>query len=54
MERKVVGYTFYPKYIQKNKDPQLEKKELQAKVGNIAGAYGMLLIGLYLIIFCTI
>ena len=40
--KKVVGYTFYPKYIQKNKDPQLEQKELQAKVGNIAGAYGML------------
>ena len=40
-ERKL-SVTFYPKYIQKNKDPQLEKKELQAKVGNIAGAYGML------------
>lgn len=40
--KKVVGYTFYPKYIQKNKDPQIEQKELQAKVGNIAGTYGML------------
>ena len=40
--KKVVGYTFYPKFFQKNKDPQLEKKELQAKVGNITGAYGML------------
>lgn len=40
--KKVVGYTFYPKYIQKNKDKELQRKELQAKVGNIAGAYGML------------
>ena len=40
--KKVIGYTFYPKCIQKNKDPQLEQKELQAKVGNIAGVYGML------------
>ena len=40
--KKVVGYTFYPKYIQKNRDPELEKKELQGKVGNIAGTYGML------------
>lgn len=40
--KKVVGYTFYPKYIQKNKDQELQRKELQAKIGNIAGAYGML------------
>ena len=40
--KKVVGYTFYPKYIQKNRDPELEKKELQGKVGNITGTYGML------------
>lgn len=40
--KKVIGYTFYPKFIQKNKDPQLDKKELQTKIGNIAGAYGML------------
>lgn len=40
--KKVVGYTFYPKFIQKNKDPELEKKELAAKVGNITGTYGML------------
>ena len=39
---KVTQFLFYPKYIQKNRDPELEKKELQGKVGNIAGAYGML------------
>ena len=40
--KKVVGYTLTPKYIQKNADPKLEEKELQAKVGNITGPYGML------------
>ena len=40
--KKVVGYTFYPKYIQKNRDQELEKRELTAKVGNITGPYGML------------
>lgn len=40
--KKVVGYTFYPKYIQKNADSELEKKELFAKVGNITGSYGIL------------
>lgn len=40
--KKVVGYTFYPKYIQKNRDQELEKRELTAKVGNINGPYGML------------
>ena len=39
---KVTQFLFYPKYIPKNRDPELEKKELQGKVGNIAGAYGML------------
>ena len=39
---KVTQFIFYPKYIQKNRDPELEKKELQGKVGNITGAYGML------------
>ena len=39
---KVTQFLFYPKYIQKNRDPELEKKELQGKVGNITGAYGML------------
>ena len=40
--KKVVGYTFYPKYIQKNRDQELEKRKLTAKVGNITGPYGML------------
>ena len=40
--KKVVGYTFYPKYIQKNRDPKLDKLQLTAKVGNITGPYGML------------
>lgn len=40
--KKVVGYTFYPKYIQKNRDQELEKRELTAKVGNITGPYGIL------------
>lgn len=38
----IKSYTFYPKFIQKNRDSELEKKELTAKVGNIAGTYGML------------
>lgn len=40
--KKVVGYTFTPKFIQKNRDPELERKELQAKISNITGRYGML------------
>lgn len=40
--KKVVGYIFTPKFIQKNKDQELEKRELTAKVGNITGPYGML------------
>lgn len=40
--KKVIGYTFYPKYIQKNKDQELEKRELTTKIGNITGPYGML------------
>lgn len=35
--QKVVGYTFFPRYIQANRDPALYKKELEAKVGNIVG-----------------
>lgn len=29
---KVIGYTFYPVYIQKNRDPELERIELAAKL----------------------
>lgn len=39
---KVTGYTFIPKFIHKNRDEKLEEKELNAKVGNITGRYGML------------
>ena len=39
---KVTGYTFIPKFIHKNRDAKLEEKELNAKVGNITGRYGML------------
>ena len=38
----VTHLMFIPKYIPKNRDQELEEKELQAKVGNITGAYGML------------
>lgn len=40
--KKVIGYTFYPKFIHKNRDENLEKKELQGKMGNVAGSYGVL------------
>jgi hypothetical protein len=40
--KKVIGYTFSPIYIQKNRDPKLDKLQLTAKVGNITGPYGML------------
>lgn len=39
---KVTGYTFTPKFLHKNRDMQLEKKELNAKLGNITGRFGML------------
>lgn len=39
---KVIGYTFFPVSIQKNRDPELENTRLAAKVGNISGRYGML------------
>lgn len=39
---KITGYTFIPKFIHKNRAPELEKKELQAKIGNITGQFGML------------
>lgn len=39
---KVTGYTFTPKFLHKNRDMQLEEKELNAKLGNITGAYGIL------------
>lgn len=29
---KVIGYTFYPVYIQKNRDPEVERRELAAKL----------------------
>lgn len=40
--KKVVGYILRPKFIQKNRDPELERKELQAKISNVVGRYGML------------
>lgn len=39
---RVIGYTFYPRPIPKNQNQQLERKELAAKVGNVAGRFGML------------
>lgn len=39
---KIIGYKFYPIYKQKNGDSELERKELQARIGNITGHYGML------------
>ena len=39
---KVTHLLFIPKYIQKNRDPELEQKELQAKIGNITGSFGLL------------
>lgn len=39
---KVTGYTFTPKFLHKNRDMQLEEKELNAKLGNITGRFGML------------
>lgn len=39
---KVTGYTFIPKFIHKNRDMKLEEKELNAKIGNITGRFGML------------
>ena len=39
---KVTGYTFYPRFIHKNRDMKLEEKELNAKMGNITGRFGML------------
>lgn len=40
--QKVIGYTFFPVSIPKNRDEALERARLAAKVGNIAGRYGML------------
>lgn len=39
---RITGYTFFPVYIDKNRDPNLERKELTGMVGNITGAMGML------------
>ena len=39
---KIIGYTFYPVEIAKNRDPNLEESQLASKVGNIDGRYGML------------
>lgn len=39
---RVTHLLFIPKYIQKNRDPKLEQKELQAKIGNITGSFGLL------------
>ena len=39
---KIVGFTFYPRFKMKNRDEELYKKELAAKVGNITGRFGML------------
>lgn len=39
---KVTGYTFTPRFIMKNRDEELYKKELTAKIGNITGRFGML------------
>ena len=39
---KVTGYTFTPKFLHKNRDMKLEEKELNAKLGNITGRFGML------------
>ena len=39
---KIIGFTFFPKFIHKNRDLKLEEKELNAKLGNITGRFGML------------
>lgn len=39
---RVIGYTFYPVEIAKNRDQNLEQSRLAAKVGNIDSRYGML------------
>lgn len=39
---KIIGFTFYPKFIHKNRDMKLEEKELNAKIGKITGRFGML------------
>lgn len=39
---KVTGYTFTPRFLLKNRDEELYKKELTAKIGNITGRFGML------------
>lgn len=39
---KVVGYTFTPRFIMKNRDEELYKKELNVQIGNITGRFGML------------
>lgn len=39
---KIIGYTFYPVTIAKNRDPKLEESQLASKVGNIDGRSGML------------
>ena len=39
---KVVGYTFTPRFIMKNRDEELYKKELNAKIGTITGRFGIL------------
>lgn len=39
---KIVGFTFYPRFNMKNRDEELYKKELNAKIGNVTGRFGML------------
>lgn len=39
---KVTGYRLYPCYIPKNRDVELEVREIQAKAGNISGRFGIL------------
>ena len=39
---KIIGYTFYPVELPKNRDQNLEQSRLAAKVGNIDSRYGML------------
>lgn len=39
---KITGYRFIPHFKMKNRDEELYKKELTAKIGNITGRFGML------------
>jgi hypothetical protein len=39
---KVTGYIFHPRFLVKNRDEELYQKELNAKIGNITGRFGML------------